>query len=90
VGFEHGHPAPPPIPPTLSPLAATNLVAAGIDPKTAQARLGHSSPQMTIGIYARATAEGDRNAANKIGEMIGRRDARERRSQPDGEKETRL
>jgi integrase len=57
----------------LRGLAATNVVAAGIDPKTAQARLGHSSPQLTLGIYARVTADADRNAADRVGEIIGMR-----------------
>jgi integrase len=60
----------------LRALAATNLVAAGVDPKTAQARLGHSSPHMTLAIYARVTAEADRQAADKVGGMIGPRDGR--------------
>ena len=38
----------------LRSMAATALVAAGVDIKTAQARLGHSSPTVTLGIYARA------------------------------------
>jgi hypothetical protein len=35
--------------------------------KTAQVRLGHSDPRLTIAIYAQATNEGDRNAAAKLG-----------------------
>ena len=60
----------------LRALAATHLVASGIDPKTAQARLGHSSPQLTLGIYARVTADADRNAAERVGKLIGPRHAR--------------
>ncbi len=33
---------------------ATGLVAEGVDIKTAQALLGHSNPQLTIGLYAQA------------------------------------
>lgn len=40
----------------LRSMAATALVAAGVDIKTAQVRLGHSSPSVTLGIYARAVA----------------------------------
>jgi len=54
----------------LRSLAATALVAAGVDVKTAQTRLGHSSPQVTLALYARATAEADRNAANLDGERF--------------------
>ena len=54
----------------LRSLAATALVAAGVDVKTAQTRLGHSSPQVTLGIYARATKEADRLAADAIGDVF--------------------
>jgi hypothetical protein len=37
--------------------AATNLVLVGVDPKRANARLGHFSAPLTLGIYARVTAE---------------------------------
>lgn len=42
---------------------ATGLVQAGIDIKTAQKRLGHSDPRLTIGVYAQATEAADRAAA---------------------------
>ena len=54
----------------LRAMAATALVAAGIDIKTAQARLGHSSPSVTLAIYARATTESDRRAADTIGDVF--------------------
>jgi integrase len=54
----------------LRSLAASYMIAAGVDVKTAQTRLGHSSPQVTLGIYARATAENDRLAADAIGAMV--------------------
>jgi hypothetical protein len=38
--------------------------------KTAQARLGHSDPRLTLGIYAQATTEGDRTAADLLGELL--------------------
>jgi len=60
----------------LRSLAATALVAAGVDVKTAQTRLGHSSPQMTLGIYARATVDADRKAADAVGERFHPRDKR--------------
>jgi integrase len=56
--------------------AATALVAAGVDIKTAQTRLGHANPAMTLAIYARATAEADRKAADAVGERFRPRDAR--------------
>ena len=56
----------------LRSMAATALVATGVDVKTAQVRLGHSSPTVTLGIYARATAEGDRAAAEAVGHYFKR------------------
>ncbi len=49
---------------------ATVMVAEGVDVKTAQARLGHSDPRLTLAIYAQATTEGDRSAANKLGARL--------------------
>lgn len=46
---------------------ATGLVAEGVDVKTAQARLGHSDPRLTLAIYAQATGDADRSAAARIG-----------------------
>jgi len=47
--------------------AATAMVAAGVDVRTAQARLGHSDPRLTLSVYAQATDEGDRVAAQRLG-----------------------
>ena len=54
----------------LKRTAGTELVKAGVDIKTAQARLGHASPMTTLKIYAPATAEADREAANRVGERF--------------------
>ena len=35
------------------------MVAAGVDVKTAQHRLGHANVTMTLQVYARATEEAD-------------------------------
>ncbi len=43
------------------------MVADGVDVKTAQARLGHSDPGLTLALYAQATSEGDRAAAEHLG-----------------------
>jgi integrase len=51
---------------------ATAMVAEGVDVKTAQARLGHSDPRLTLAIYAQATTEGDRAAATKLGTRLMR------------------
>ncbi len=49
---------------------ATAMVLDGVDVKTAQARLGHSDPRLTLAIYAQATGEGDRAAAQKLGARL--------------------
>ena len=49
---------------------ATVLVGSGVDVKTAQARLGHSDPRMTLAIYAQATTEADRAAAKRLGALL--------------------
>ncbi|MGH8923573.1 MAG: tyrosine-type recombinase/integrase [Acidimicrobiia bacterium] len=51
---------------------ATAMVAEGVDVKTAQARLGHSDPRLTLAIYAQATTEGDRRAADRLGARLMR------------------
>ena len=64
---------------------ATALVAEGVNIKTAQARLGHSDPRLTLAIYAQATTEADRDAAARVGSrlMSGSRSSRsEREAQP--------
>jgi integrase len=50
----------------LRRLAATSLVLQGVDVKTAQTRLGHSDPRLTLSIYATATTEADIDAANRL------------------------
>lgn len=49
---------------------ATALVREGVDVKTAQARLGHSDPRLTLAVYAQAVGEADRSAADKLGEVF--------------------
>ncbi len=50
--------------------AATALVLDGVDLKTAQVRLGHSDPRLTLAVYAQATTEADRVAAERLGERF--------------------
>ena len=49
---------------------ATAMVSAGIDLKTAQTRLGHSDPRLTLAVYAQATSAADRDAADRVGELL--------------------
>ena len=46
---------------------ATGMVVEGVDLKTAQTRLGHSDPRLTLAIYAQATTEADQEAARRLG-----------------------
>jgi hypothetical protein len=50
----------------LRRLNATTLVVGGVDVKTAQVRLGHSDPRMTLAIYASAPVSADRAAAETV------------------------
>jgi integrase len=49
---------------------ATALVRAGIDLKTAQTRLGHSDPRLTLAVYAQATTAADRDAADRVAALF--------------------
>jgi integrase len=60
----------------LRSMAATALVATGADVKTAQRRLGHSTPFLTLQTYARATEQADRSAAEAVGKWLRPRDKR--------------
>ncbi len=52
---------------------ATELLAAGVDMKTIQERLGHSSYQITADLYAHIGEELQRDAAEKINAVLNRR-----------------
>ena len=41
-----------------------------MDLKTAQTRLGHSDPRLTIGLYAQAVGSADSAAAERLGEIL--------------------
>jgi integrase len=55
----------------LRHLHATELMAAGIDVNTVAARLGHSSPKMTLDVYGHASPARDRAAAEVIRRLRG-------------------
>jgi len=59
--------------------SATGLVAAGVDVKTAQSRLGHSQVRLTLELYAQAVDEQDRKASDALADRLmphGTRDGR--------------
>jgi integrase len=49
---------------------ATELLAAGVDLKTVQERLGHATPLMTLNLYAKVRTASDVNAAAVIGARL--------------------
>ncbi len=64
---------------------ATALVLEGVDLKTAGTRLGHSDPRLTLALYAQATTEADRDAAEAVGRRyLGRTPAGHNRTQQHG------
>jgi integrase len=48
---------------SLRHFAATQLISAGVDPRTAASRLGHANPSMTLRVYAHSTSETEQRAA---------------------------
>ncbi len=50
--------------------AGTAMVAAGVDVKTVQIRLGHASPITTLRIYAQGSSPADRAAADVLGKIF--------------------
>jgi integrase len=49
---------------------ATQMLANGIDIRTAQSRLGHADPRLTLAIYAQAVEDADRRAAETMGAVF--------------------
>lgn len=49
---------------------ATLLITNGVNPKTVQNRLGHASITMTLDLYAHASSENDKVAADLIGDLL--------------------
>lgn len=49
---------------------ATALMVDGVDVKTAQYRLGVSSPALTLEVYAQAVPQAERDAAEAIGARL--------------------
>lgn len=55
----------------LRHFVATQLLAAGVDPVTVSARLGHGRTSTTLDIYAAAVPARDRDAADELGRLLG-------------------
>jgi integrase len=54
---------------------ATLLISNGIDIKTVQSRLGHSTVNLTLNIYSHAVAANDQAAANSFGDLLRKKSA---------------
>jgi integrase len=54
----------------LRHLSATEMVGAGVDPRTVAARLGHADPSVTLNVYAHAIEARDRDAAAGLGRAL--------------------
>ena len=55
---------------SLRHFAATEMLAAGIDPRNAAEILGHANPTLTLGLYGHATAERQRTAAEVLARTL--------------------
>jgi integrase len=55
----------------LRHFVATQLLAAGVDPRTVAGRLGHSRTSTTLDIYAGFVPARDRDAAQLLGRLLG-------------------
>lgn len=49
------------------------MVTTGEHPKVMQSRLGHATPNLTLGLYAHVPDEVDRAAARRIEELLAGR-----------------
>lgn len=55
---------------SLRHFAATEMLSAGIDARNAAEILGHANPSLTLSVYAHATADRQRQAANVLGRVL--------------------
>ncbi len=56
---------------SLRHFAATELLAAGVNPRDAANRLGHADPSLTLRVYAHASDERQRDAAHHAESALG-------------------
>jgi integrase len=55
---------------SLRHFAATEMLAAGIDPRNAAEVLAHSNASLTLGLYGHARRERQRLAASVLGQVL--------------------
>jgi integrase len=63
----------------LRHFTATRLLAAGVPVRTVSGRLGHANAATTLGVYAHFVEESDRDAADKLGDLLQQRPTANRR-----------
>jgi integrase len=51
---------------------ASQLIDAGVDVVTIRKRLGHSSPKITLGVYAHLFSNNDESAAQTVNEALAK------------------
>ena len=56
---------------SLRHFAATEMLAAGINPRNAAEVLGHANPSLTLSLYGHATNDRQRQAAEVLGRTLG-------------------
>ena len=62
---------------SLRRFAATEMLSAGIDARNAAEVLGHANPSLTLTVYAHATADRQRHAADGLGRMLAAEPSRD-------------
>ena len=50
------------------------MVATGEHPRVTQARLGHATPHLTLGLYAHVPDDADRAAADRLETLLRKND----------------
>jgi integrase len=59
----------------LRHIATSFMVSTGEHPKVMQSRLGHATPNLTLGLYAHVADDVDRAAARRLEDLLNREDA---------------
>ena len=62
------------VPHSLRHTQSTLLIGSGVDVKTVQARLGHSSPNLTLKQYTRVLSNNDQLAASQFDRLLASQD----------------
>jgi integrase len=69
----------------LRHIAASFMVSTGEHPKVMQSRLGHATPNLTLGLYAHVSDDVDRAAAGRLEDLLTRDDGDDIATREDAE-----